>query len=655
MKHSIAKTFTILFAVIIVLSFITVMALSYVNTYKSVYHFYRQSVKISSTTISDCAKNTIDASLSDESKFDSAKKLAKQLREEAELDYCYIYVPDEKSDTISYICCYSSEETKQLADKIMSDKVRSHTMSSEEKDVWYNKTKSAFYEYENEFGSFLVCLSPLVDKSGATVAIVASEVFTGDIYRDFLRKYVITSLVILLIFSAITVSVFIVFRAKVTNPARLISEKMNGFIKNGSADFEKIEIKGDNEFAMIGGAFNDMTDDINNYINNIKKLNENQAKQRAEIQIAYEIQKGFLPAEHFENGFYKIDAVSIPAKYIGGDFYDYFVTPDGKTALVIADVSGKGVSGAIFMARAITAIRDCANSGLNPAEILSHTNKVINANNPQMMFVTAFIGFLSEDCTHLTYSNAGHNIPYIIGKNKVTLLDKSDGVPLGMFDDESYSNVTVCLENDSTIFLYTDGVNEAVNNKNEFFGMERLQDLINDYSVKNSGNLASTLVSSLSDFTNGAEQSDDITLLALKLNKSGVCMTLKSEIKNLTVIQNLIRENTEIPKKFRLALCLIAEEVFVNICSYAYPQRSIGDVLFRLNVTDKGAVMQFEDGGVKYNPTENVITADEYDIDAQIGGLGKLISKEMSDDISYECKNNKNILTITKLFREEIT
>jgi sigma-B regulation protein RsbU (phosphoserine phosphatase) len=215
----------------------------------------------------------------------------------------------------------------------------------------------------------------------------------------------------------------------------------------------------------------------------------------------------------------KIDiaASMTPAKDVGGDFYDFFRIDDDHIGFVIADVSGKGIPAAIFMAVSRTLIRATGVRGGSPAECIAYSNKLLAADSVDCMFVTVFYGILNVKTGEVTYCNAGHNPPYILKRNgKVEALPMSQDTMVGAFDGLEFHEVSMQLDHGDALVMYTDGVTEAINLQNEEFGEARLEDTLEEVTMLNCQQIIDAIKADVATFVGEAEQSDDITILTLK-------------------------------------------------------------------------------------------------------------------------------------------
>lgn len=295
------------------------------------------------------------------------------------------------------------------------------------------------------------------------------------------------------------------------------AEKKDGAII--AAECEKFVGTG-NEMGILAAAFKKMVLDLDAYIENLTEITAEKERIGTELEIATQIQASMLPCifppfpDHKE---IDIFAAMTPAKEVGGDFYDFFFTDENTLALVIADVSGKGVPSALFMVIAKTLIKNNAALGKSPREVFEAVNNILCENNEACMFVTAFMGYLDLRSREFTYVNAGHNPPLVTSSGAFKFLtNKPEGV-LAFIEDRTYEEYKITLAAGDALYLYTDGVTEATNNNFELFSDARLLEKANLYAGLPARGLIESLESEVHSFADGAEQSDDITMLALRL------------------------------------------------------------------------------------------------------------------------------------------
>ncbi len=384
------------------------------------------------------------------------------------------------------------------------------------------------------------------------------------------------------------------------------------------------------------------------------------ARIESELGLANRIQAHMLPTifpplpdrEEIE-----LFATMNPAKAIGGDFYDFFMIDDKKIALVMADVSGKGIPAALVMVITKTLLKNQANMGDSPAEIFSKVNHMLCEGNDDDMFVTAWLGVLDTETGVLTYSNAGHNPPLLKkGDGKFEFLRNRPGMVLAGIDGIRYHDYELVIMPGDELFLYTDGVTESINEKEEFYGNERMQNYLNSHIGDSTKQMLHGLRKDIIRFVGNAEQFDDITMMMLKYRDKRKVekikeLTISAHNDNLMQVTSFVEEELEkancSPKVMnQIAVCV--EEIFVNIAKYAYPKRQ-DDVVIGFKLEGDEMLIRFSDHGVPFDP----LMKKDPDIELspeerEEGGLGIYIVKKTMDDVKYEYQNGSNVLTLKK-------
>ena len=237
-----------------------------------------------------------------------------------------------------------------------------------------------------------------------------------------------------------------------------------------------------------------------------------------ELDIARELQRTFLPKPLPPDPRFEVFGLMESAKEVGGDFFDIFMIDAGRLGIVVADVSGKGVPAALFMAITRTLIKATALTAAGPAETVSKVNAFLAADNEQMMFVTLFHGVLEIDSRCFTYVNAGHNPPYLITAAGPESLARIGGPALAVVEEMDYAQATITLEPSAALFAFTDGVTEAFNPLGEAYGETRLEAVLEREGTLPVEPLCRTVRQSVLDFEDGADQADDVTCFALRVN-----------------------------------------------------------------------------------------------------------------------------------------
>lgn len=287
-------------------------------------------------------------------------------------------------------------------------------------------------------------------------------------------------------------------------------------MNNGAFDFATKPIDLDDLSVTIEKAIDQI-----NYVHQMQKEHSQLESLKGDLAIASEIQQAILPRVFppFPEIADKLDiaASMTPAKDVGGDFYDLFRIDDERIGFVIADVSGKGIPAAIFMAVSRTLIRATGVRGGSPAECITYSNKLLAAESVDCMFVTVFYGIININTGEINYCNAGHNPPYVLKHDgKVEPLPTMGDCMVGAIDGLPYHEATLQLEKGDALVMYTDGVTEAMNIDYQQFGEERLEETLEDVAMHNCQEMVDAIKSDVAAFAGEAEQSDDITVLTLK-------------------------------------------------------------------------------------------------------------------------------------------
>ena len=238
-----------------------------------------------------------------------------------------------------------------------------------------------------------------------------------------------------------------------------------------------------------------------------------------ELEIAANIQASILPHEFLpERTEFGIYAAMTPARRVGGDFYDFFPIGEDKLGFLIGDVSGKGIPAALFMAVSRTLLRATALRGVAPAECLRYANEVLGGQREGGVFVTVFYGILHTRTGEVEYCIGGHNPPYRVS-DAITAIEEPGGMVIGLLPEAEYETGKLQLKPGDSIFLFTDGVTEAMNGEERFFGEKRLRQTLSEHAKDTPKDAVEAVLGAVSEFTAGAAQSDDITVMALQWNQ----------------------------------------------------------------------------------------------------------------------------------------
>ena len=513
------------------------------------------------------------------------------------------------------------------------------TEAIETQDTVYSRITGKYDGY--------VAIYPIWNHNGGIIGLAEVFINYETVAAHSLQLFNELILISEIFHAALMVLFILILRRMILKPIRETSSRMTHFVRGDQLSTEKLTVRGEDELARMRGAFNTMSDDIGNYIENVSALTAEKEQTRAENKAAFEIQLGMQPPAAFDDGLFHIRAFMKPSREVGGDLYDYFRIDDHRFCFVIADVSGKGMSAALMSSAAIMAIRYNIRIYGDPAQAMRAVNAELCERNPENLFVTAFAAVYDEGTGLLTYANAGHNPPYLLGlkgedgRRPLKVLDDKSGLVLGLFDDETYVETALPVESGSGLFLYTDGVTEAVDPDKTFFGEERLEEVL-----RTADDPVSEVRSALAAFTGEAVQHDDITMQAVIFEKVWD-LTLPARLSELDRLKACFLENVMIPETLRKKLYLAVEEVFVNVVSYAYEGKE-GQVGLSLTICEDLMTLVIRDKGVPFDPLQDVVDPDDYDPDLEIGGLGRLMVLTIMDEASYAYENEENILTLKK-------
>ena len=305
--------------------------------------------------------------------------------------------------------------------------------------------------------------------------------------------------------------------------SRPISELADKVRKIGRGDFSvQVPEEGSLEIKKLASSFNSLGDELHSYMENLKKEVATREAIESEIKVARHIQETLLPHSFPpfpERNEFDLFAALVPAKEMSGDFYDFFFVDETTLALIIADVSGKGVPAAIFMAVSRTLLRNLSlnSKGKSPAEILTAANSFLCMENDEAMFVTTFLAYYNINSGEMIYVNAGHN-PFLSLKepdNRVEECGLLSDIPLGIMEDYTYSNGEYVVSEGEKIIFYTDGVTEATAPDEEFYGTDRFYSILEKNAEQDIQTILEMLKDDVVEYQH-EHQFDDITLMALK-------------------------------------------------------------------------------------------------------------------------------------------
>ena len=502
-----------------------------------------------------------------------------------------------------------------------------------------------------------VFYKPLAD-TGWSVGIVcpAHDIFSGyyNLINVMIGIVIVGLMLMLMVFSGII--------SKQMEPLEELVYQAEA-ISSGRFDESLTELHRNDEIGQLSNSFRDMQQSLVKQMEELKQVNEQKGRIEGELKIASDIQMAMLPKifpPYPDRDDIDVYGKLTPAKEVGGDLFDFYIR-DEKLFFCIGDVSGKGVPAALVMAVTKAQFRTISTHQASPEKIISNINDAMAQDNDSNMFVTLFIGVLDILSGRLHYCNAGHDAPLLIGNTGAGLLPVDSNLPVGVMPGWKYTRQETLVDPDTTIFLYTDGLTEAENIDHKLFELSRIIDKA--HQLQQEHNFSPTVIinqmtEAVRTFVGEADQSDDLTMLAIQYTKHQEDITYQRSLTLVNDIKRVPRLNTFIDEVceangFDMAttmqINLAIEEAVVNVMNYAYPVGTKGDITIEARANKTEMFIIISDMGVPFDPTAKA----EVDItlsaeDRSIGGLGIHLIRQIMDNINYERVDGHNILTLMK-------
>lgn len=400
--------------------------------------------------------------------------------------------------------------------------------------------------------------------------------------------------------------------------------------------------------------FVSLSDDINSTVDTLKGYIKEAAERiDKELEFARTIQLGCLPSvfpPYPDRKEFDIYCTMSTAKEVGGDFYDFYLIDENRLVFLVADVSGKGISAAMFMMRAKTVLKSYMENEKNTARAMTEANNALSENNEAEMFVTCWMGILDLRTHIVRYTNAGHNPPLVRHKGgDWEYLRVKPGFVLAGLENYKYREGEFELAPGDEIYLYTDGVTEAADKDNNLYGETRLMEAVRKTDGMSAEAVCHSIKEDVDLFVGEASQSDDITMLSLVISDKNT-LTLNPDDDNMndvvSFVENILEE-ASVPAKIVMKIDIVIDEIYSNIKLYS----GATEARVECTVREGTITLVFSDNGVPYNPLE----AEDPDVtlDAEkrkVGGLGIFMVKKTMDEVEYEYELSFNRLILKKSF-----
>lgn len=387
-----------------------------------------------------------------------------------------------------------------------------------------------WHEDNNIYGHTVCAYYPIKDSEGNNIALVGAD-FEVEKIVHLSKLVLLFSIAVQILVILVAVIVLIFINKYISSPLKKLSTATKHFVNSKHDEINIVPIKleaklpKDSNIKILANSIYRMMLDVRQYSENIQKIIAEKKQISAELNIATKIQKSLIP--HIFPAFPELKEIDIyatmdPAQKVGGDFYDFFLMGKDKLAFIIADVSGKGIAAALFMVIAKTLIKNQAASCNDPRVIIENVNKQMCEGNSSGMFITAFFGILDLKTGEVQYVNAGHMNPIAkIGDENFKELKLNKQFVIAGMPSVKFKIDTINLSPGNVLFMYTDGISESKNENNSYFGKDNLVSILDSMDPKaNLEQMSYFVKSKIKEFTNGAEQIDDITMLIIKYNGS---------------------------------------------------------------------------------------------------------------------------------------
>lgn len=439
-------------------------------------------------------------------------------------------------------------------------------------------------------------------------------------------------------------------------------------IAAGDLNVDLPPMKPSDDIARLNNAFAAMQQSLRLQMERLVATTKAKEHIESELHIARNIQMSLVP--HTFSPFLECERLELfatirPAREVGGDLYDFFLR-DNRLFFAIGDVSGKGVPASLFMAVTRTLFRSAAVHTDSPSHIVTTINDTILRDNDTCMFVTMYVGVLDLRTGLLTFCNAGHNPPVLIHPDGAVMMEVEQNLPVGVISGFEYAEQRISLSPGSKLFIYTDGLTEAENPDHQLYGDRRMLDYLSATASATPRDTIEGICRDADAFADGADQSDDLTMLSLRLlpasdtphtsappaiHPEDRIITNTGEIlRRLPEIIDHISSDHHLDAATTGRINLVLEEALANVVNYAYPHGTVGDILitYRLITAKSLIIFEITDYGIPFDPT----AAPEPDIGLEaderpIGGLGIHLVRSLSQGVTYRRSADANILTIT--------
>lgn len=452
--------------------------------------------------------------------------------------------------------------------------------------------------------------------------------------------------------------VIIYISRTITRPLRKLADATKD-IASGNLEFDIPRVNSNDEVGNLSKSLDYMKKSLKQYIAELKETTAARERIESELKIARDIQMGFIPnvfPPYPNRSEFEIYASIEPARDVGGDFYDFYFISNDKLFFLIGDVSDKGVPASLFMAVTKTLIKAVVDVNKPLGELVYRVNNELCADNKMSLFVTLFCGILNTSSGELEYANCGHNPPIKISADgSIIELEKTGGMALGVFENSEFTTKNTLLIKDEILFLYTDGITEAMDRNGDFYGQNNMIEKLKKCYNFSAKEVVENIDCSVKEFTEDFAQTDDITMLVIKYKGYyGIKMEIELENKiseldrlNLAVTNFWNANDLKTDKLADIQLCL--EELVSNIIKYGYIDETLHIIKINVNLDSSKIILEVMDDGIEFNPFDHPEPNINKPLEQrEVGGLGIHLIRNCIDSFEYSRLDGFNKVKLIK-------
>ena len=588
--------------------------------------------------------------------YEQVRQYLLTVKQEMELQYFYVVVPQEEE--MFYIWDAGAPDEAGVCDLGDTDAYYGGGKELMHAAFAPGADETILITNNEEYGYLASAYVAILDGAGQPAALASVDISMDMIDAQIRQLVRMTLLIACGVLVVSIVAYYFYIRRILIRPLGVLHRATRELVERRMENLDEfcVDLHTGDEVEELAQAFQYMTVELQEYIRNLAGVTAEKERIGAELNVAAQIQSDMLPCifpAFPDRHEFDIYASMTPAKEVGGDFYDFFLVDDDHLALVIADVSGKGVPAALFMVIAKTLLKNAAQTGLSPKAVLEKVNNQLCENNEAEMFVTVWLGLYEISTGHLTAANAGHEYPALRRSDgSFKLVHDRHGFVLAGMEGSRYREYELTLEPGDALFVYTDGVAEATDAGNTLYGTQRMLQALNACPGSLPEGLLRAVKEDIDRFVGQAPQFDDITMLSLQRKKGGGETMRKIHVtpalESIPTVSAFFEEALSAQGASVKAVAQVniaVDEMFSNIARYSgATAATVG-----CEINGNRAVLRFADNGRPYDPTEQAdpdttLSAEE----RNVGGLGIFMVKKTMDRVAYEYKDGFNILTLEK-------